>query len=383
MQFLIHKRNDVKRNRYFYINACFIKMFFRKAARAFPLIALGVFAAAGLAGCASVEPRQTQEPVKARSEAEFKAEIAKAQAETQLAQSQAAKAEAEVKLARSQAAKAEAELAQSRYEAAKAALLKQAQDRSATTNEDGLPALALLRPTTHTQTLALGGEYFSRYATASRKASKTRRNINLGTWFAATYVAGSAGLKAHPNNILVGSLVGTALPQLEPILSPGGPEASNASMAQVACVMKEVSYFVDGVKDQPEYWKTEDYMQVNDYAVNTYLVIYEKNQRSRTPALVTYEGLSTAMKKATSPENSSKDKPEQPVPDNGSVNDAPKPQENKDEGGTRGGWLKDGTSPPPPPPPVAPPSADESSKVQEALRKAFVKRVEECPKIGA
>lgn len=265
---------------------------------------LGVFAAAGLAGCASVEPRQTQEPVKARSEAELKTEIAKAQAETQLAQSQAAKAEAEVKLARSQAAKAEAELAQSRYEAAKAAQLKQAQDRSATTNEDGLPALALLRPTTHTQTLALGGEYFSRYATASRKAAKTRRNINLGTWFAATYVAGSAGLKAHPNNILVGSLVGTALPQLEPIISKGGPEASNASMAQVACVMKEVTYFVEGVKDQPDYWKTQDYMQVNDYAVNAYLVIYQKNLQSRTATLIPYQTLRAAMDEAPEPEKS-------------------------------------------------------------------------------
>lgn len=75
-------------------------------------------------------------------------------------------------------------------------------------------------------------------------------------------------------------------------------------MAQVACVMKEVTYFVEGVKDQASYWTTEEYKQVNDYAMTAYLVIYQKNLQSRTATRVSYETLRAAINAAPAPEKS-------------------------------------------------------------------------------
>jgi hypothetical protein len=164
--------------------------------------------------------------------------------------------------------------------------------------EEDLVSLAMLRPKNHHETLSIGAEFFSRYAVITQKAARTRKMINIGTWLASTYSAGSAGLNAHGNNVIAGTLLGTSLSQLEPIVSPGGPESSGNSMAQVSCVMKEVSFFIDAVDGIEGYETTDAYKAVNAYAMSAYLVIYQQNLNARRPVLVKSSDLQTAMDKA-------------------------------------------------------------------------------------
>ncbi|WP_332773295.1 hypothetical protein [Phenylobacterium sp.] len=73
------------------------------------------------------------------------------------------------------------------------------------------------------------------YARGESDARRWRRNINLGVLTATVYTTGAAGLRAHPDNIFISSLIGSSLPSLDAVTNPGGPEAWSRALGSTLC----------------------------------------------------------------------------------------------------------------------------------------------------
>jgi hypothetical protein len=169
--------------------------------------------------------------------------------------------------------------------------------------------LAALSPTSHYEAIKIGQQFFAAYARSSRAQSKGRQNINKVTWFATTYTLFSIALKAHPNNAIVGTLVGNSVTQLDPILHPGGPEADNTAMAGTSCVMRALNYLnsSDVAPDlQAVLASSEPFSEITaakasygslpPLAMAGYVTFYERNQSAKTAVIISSADMTNAIK---------------------------------------------------------------------------------------
>lgn len=143
-----------------------------------------------------------------------------------------------------------------------------------------------------------GRRAISTYLAVGESTRRRRTNINLGIWAANTFVATAAGLEAHPDSIFAGSMVGTALFGLDPIVNAGNTAAWSQAYSRTACILgfvdlantDEVKRDVGivravGTPETASAWS--QYRGLITFAKSELIATYGDYLVARTPALIT------------------------------------------------------------------------------------------------